>query len=319
MTLDCNNIKLEQGSKGEKVKEVQTILKNLGFYGGKLDGDFGEVTSDAVKKFQRSKGLAVDGWIGSVTCKALQTNKTASSDITPFATLRGKKIVKSEILRAAQVFRKHIHNNHNYPNYITMTDANGNTYNVGRSAYMGLFEDVSIFYLKNGRVPNYVVLSSTSNNPLVIDYQNNGYNCGPTSLSMCFQMLAYWVSEPTLAREMGTNSNGTSPSQLIKGASTHGFDLEVINRNSTAVCKALDEGCPVLVHIHTSYAGGKSCLGYYGAYGHYVMCYGYLVKNGKVYYLIADPTKGFKTCLSTSIDNARSSTNMKYYRVNPKG
>lgn len=316
MTLDCNGIKLQKGSKGDKVKQAQTILQQYGFYGGKIDGDYGEMTVEAVTKYQRSKGLSVDGWIGPVTCKSLNNlsqTETASNTIMPFEKIKGVKFMKAEILKAASTFRTHIHNNKNYPNYIKMQGSDGRFYNVGRTAYMGIFEDVSIFNLKNGRLPNYVVATSTANNPLVIDYQNNCYNCGPTSFSMCFQMLAEWISEPTLAREMGTNSDGTSPSTMQWCAKQHGYTLEVIERNKTAVKKALDEGSPVLMHIHTSYSGGRSCLGYYGSYGHYIVCYGY---TGD-YYLIADPTKGFKKCSATSIDNARSSTNMKYYKLVP--
>lgn len=317
MTIDCTNIKLQKGSTGDKVKQAQTILKSLGFYGGVIDGDYGEMTVDAVNKFQRSKGLAVDGWIGQVTCKALNNSQTSTSTtITPFKDIAGKKFMKADIIKMAKTFRTHIKNNKNYPNYLTIMDNNGKYYNMGKSAYMGLFEDVSIFFIKNGRMPNYAVFDSTANNPLVIDYQNNGSNCGPSSLSMCMQMLAEWIPEPTLAKEMGTStSSGTSPSQLKYGAKTHGFELVEIGRDISSVRKALAEGSPVLMHIHTSYSGGRSCLGYYGSYGHYIMCYG----TSGDYYKIADPTKGFKTCYCTGIDNARSSTNMKYYRLNPVG
>ena len=79
MTLECNNIKLVKGSRGTQVKEAQTLLKNAGYYTGVLDGDYGDLTVSAVKKYQSSNGLAVDGWIGSVTCKKLNgTVKTAS-------------------------------------------------------------------------------------------------------------------------------------------------------------------------------------------------------------------------------------------------
>lgn len=314
MSLNCSNIKLSRGSKGDQVKEAQTILKQHGFYGGVIDGDYGDMTVDAVNKFQRSKGLAVDGWIGPVTCKALNSGASStSSNITIYKDIAGKKFMKSEIIEAAKFFRKHIKNNKTYPNYISVRDSNGHYYNIGRSAYMGLFEDVSIFAVKNGRMPNYVIVDSTANNPLVIDYQNNGVNCGPASLSMCMQMLAEWIPEPQLAREMGTGSGGTGPSELKYGAKTHGFELVEIGRNISSVKKAISEGSPVLMHIHTSYSGGRSCLGYIGSYGHYVMCYG----TSGDYYKIADPTKGFKTCYCTSIDNARSSSNMKYYRLNP--
>ena len=82
MTLNCTNINLKRGSKGEQVKEAQTILKQLGYYNGKIDGDYADLTVEAVKKYQRSKGtLAVDGIIGPVTCKKLNNdNNTPQTD-----------------------------------------------------------------------------------------------------------------------------------------------------------------------------------------------------------------------------------------------
>lgn len=79
MTIDCNNIKLVKSSTGAKVKEAQTLLKNAGYYKGVIDGSYGDLTLTAVKSFQKSNNLAVDGWIGPVTCKKLNsTVKTAS-------------------------------------------------------------------------------------------------------------------------------------------------------------------------------------------------------------------------------------------------
>lgn len=79
MTLDCNNIKLTKGTKNDKVKEAQKLLKDNGYYTGVLDGDYGDMTVNAVKSFQKAKGLSVDGWIGPVTCQKLNsTVKTAS-------------------------------------------------------------------------------------------------------------------------------------------------------------------------------------------------------------------------------------------------
>ena len=72
MTLNCEKINLQKGSKGDQVKQAQEILKKLGYYNGILDGDYGDLTIEAVRKYQRSKGtLAVDGIIGPVTCKHL--------------------------------------------------------------------------------------------------------------------------------------------------------------------------------------------------------------------------------------------------------
>ena len=82
MTLDCNNTNLRKGSTGSSVKEVQTLLKNKNYYTGRIDGDYGDLTVQAVKAFQKAQGtLAVDGVVGPVTCKKLQSsnNKTMYS------------------------------------------------------------------------------------------------------------------------------------------------------------------------------------------------------------------------------------------------
>lgn len=308
--LNCKTINLKKGSKGNTVKELQQILQKKGYYDGKIDGDYGNLTVQAVKLLQRKQGNDPDGNFGPKTCSKLDQKTTLE---TPAGNINAsnQKFLKDEILKAGKVFRQHIKNNNNYPNYIEMKNSNGKTYQVSRALYMGLFEGMNMFAIKKGRLPNYVVANSTANNPLCIDYQNNGYNCGPTSLSMCIQMYGEYISESTLANVCGTTRNGTSPASLNSGAKKYGYKLSEIPRNMNSVRNSLAKCRPVLMHIHTSYSGGRSCLGYRGAYGHYIMCYGTKGNN----YLLADPTKGFKTCRSSSIDNARSSDFMKYYSV----
>lgn len=64
---------LKSGSKGNKVKAVQALLKGYGYSLGiwGVDGDFGAATVAAVKKFQKKKGLTADGIVGVITWKAL--------------------------------------------------------------------------------------------------------------------------------------------------------------------------------------------------------------------------------------------------------
>lgn len=62
---------LKRGSKGGDVKTLQTLLKNKGKYTGKIDGDYGVYTENAVKAYQREQGLKVDGIYGPVTCRKL--------------------------------------------------------------------------------------------------------------------------------------------------------------------------------------------------------------------------------------------------------
>ncbi len=58
-------------SHGAEVSRIQTALRALGLYDGPVDGDFGGGTLAAVKAFQRSKGLQVDGVVGPDTWAAL--------------------------------------------------------------------------------------------------------------------------------------------------------------------------------------------------------------------------------------------------------
>lgn len=55
---------LKKGSKGEYVLAWQQYLWINGFPPGLIDGKFGQLTEDAVKAFQFSRGLTVDGIIG---------------------------------------------------------------------------------------------------------------------------------------------------------------------------------------------------------------------------------------------------------------
>lgn len=59
------------GVRGEDVKEVQRKLKNWGYYDGAIDGIYGQLTFNAVKKFQRKNGLKQDGVVGNQTKKAM--------------------------------------------------------------------------------------------------------------------------------------------------------------------------------------------------------------------------------------------------------
>lgn len=65
-------IKEKRGRKDkERIKEIQTCLKNAGFYKGEADGVKGRKTRSAIKKFQNANGLTADGVIGKRTWEAL--------------------------------------------------------------------------------------------------------------------------------------------------------------------------------------------------------------------------------------------------------
>lgn len=59
------------GSQGDEVIQIQTRLKNWGYYNGAIDGIYGAVTYNAVKKFQQKNGLSADGVAGKQTLAAM--------------------------------------------------------------------------------------------------------------------------------------------------------------------------------------------------------------------------------------------------------
>ena len=80
----------KMGSRGSEVTKIQTVLKEKGFYTGKIDGIYGINTKNAVTRFQRSRGLTADGIAGKNTLAALgisSSSSTGSSDYLLLARL----------------------------------------------------------------------------------------------------------------------------------------------------------------------------------------------------------------------------------------
>lgn len=82
-----------------KTKQLQTLLKDKGFYKGTIDGIYGKLTGEAVRAFQKSYGLVVDGIVGIKTTTALLGTNTTSMrqkmyDVAMFELNRGIKEVR---------------------------------------------------------------------------------------------------------------------------------------------------------------------------------------------------------------------------------
>lgn len=52
--------------------EIQTALKNAGYYSGPMDGKIGDKTKKAIEDFQTANGLKADGKVGANTWNKLK-------------------------------------------------------------------------------------------------------------------------------------------------------------------------------------------------------------------------------------------------------
>lgn len=119
------------GSRGNEVKQIQTKLKNWGYYNGNVDGIYGSQTLSAVKKFQKKNGLAVDGIAGEKTLKAMgimnssggsgSTSSSNSSNLNllsrvVYSEARGEPY-KGQVAVAAVVLNRVAHSS--FPNTIS--------------------------------------------------------------------------------------------------------------------------------------------------------------------------------------------------------
>ena len=81
---------LYYGCTGRRVERLQYALKKAGVYKGNLDGVYGDLTYDAVRAYQRKKGLYVDGMAGTKTINSLYKNTKVNVGIS-FQLAEGSK------------------------------------------------------------------------------------------------------------------------------------------------------------------------------------------------------------------------------------
>ena len=85
---------LQKGDKNASVKAVQERLKELGYYKNTCDGNFGSVTVNAVKAFQKKNGLTQDGKVTESTLKKLNSSSAIAANGKAVATEEKKEETK---------------------------------------------------------------------------------------------------------------------------------------------------------------------------------------------------------------------------------
>jgi hypothetical protein len=63
------------------VQDIQTALKNAGFYNGNVDGKLGPASKKAVAEFQKANNLTADGKVGPKTWAALSKYLTQQAPV----------------------------------------------------------------------------------------------------------------------------------------------------------------------------------------------------------------------------------------------
>lgn len=97
---------LSYGSQSPAVIQVQTRLKELGYYTGSLDGKFRALTASAVRAFQKNNGLAIDGKVGSATWAKLNfAGAVPATPPAPVASGLQEGDSGPQVTRAQQVLK----------------------------------------------------------------------------------------------------------------------------------------------------------------------------------------------------------------------
>lgn len=106
-----SNQVIQKGAVGEDVTELQSRLKNIGFYNKKIDGAFGWSTYWAVRNFQYEFGMKVDGVAGESTkaklIKASKYEKTAEK--APSTTTGTTQVPKGYSSNDIQLLANAVH------------------------------------------------------------------------------------------------------------------------------------------------------------------------------------------------------------------
>ncbi len=74
----------------EPIRTLQYLLRHQGHAAVAVDGIFGPVTADAVRAFQRSKGLTADGIVGNQTWPALLVEVSRGSEGDPVRAVQSQ-------------------------------------------------------------------------------------------------------------------------------------------------------------------------------------------------------------------------------------
>lgn len=83
LSLASSALALTKGERNSQVTALQQALQSLGYFNTGVTDYYGSVTEEAVRQFQRDRGLSVDGIAGPATLAALGLGRPASQIFNP--------------------------------------------------------------------------------------------------------------------------------------------------------------------------------------------------------------------------------------------
>ena len=120
---------LKKGSSGAEVRKAQNALTDLGYYSGKVDGNFSKAFEEAVIAFQRDWGLKATGALDWDTYELITQDvkddaPTAKPDLKPNATAPPEFVVYGEAYSDKDHVAAYLRTYKELPpNYITKKEA----------------------------------------------------------------------------------------------------------------------------------------------------------------------------------------------------
>lgn len=221
---------------------------------------------------------------------------------------------KEEMQKAMKQVKASVKSGKGQPSQLKMTAMNGKTYTMKQKAYCGLFDNQAKFFIHHSRLPNYCTYLYDADTPFVGQEQPTSVECGNTSLANASTQILTYKTVAQCKKACNTNKNGTTPSNLIKGAEKLGMKVEKINRTYNAVKSAISKGYGVIAHIETGGNTKPTCLSYQKNYGHWISIYNV---TGDYKFKVYDPSRGYKTCNANQIIKATNGRQIYFYQVKP--
>jgi len=123
-TATNDSVTLKKGSTGAAVKQLQERLKELGYYNNVCDGDYGTVTVNAVKAFEKKHGYTQDGVADATVQKklysssALKANDTAGNTGSSSSGAAADELKKGDRGDAVKQLQKRLKELGYYKSYV---------------------------------------------------------------------------------------------------------------------------------------------------------------------------------------------------------